>query len=403
MPVFDCDDKGLERSLREMHDIILDSGGVVHDQLVIRGRDGQLNLEAPFATEPNRPILTVPGEALLPVEKFELGLQGDEIGIVSVSGELTDLRKALLDLFVDVYNRTGKIAFHKRVSTLLLKIDDPTLFEKLYEARQRRGNYEKFFQGINLKDHDDLVIKSFLRTRQLGCKSNKDKAAVNMLAPLLDFVNNHPRSPIYNSGFPPQIGYTSSISRSCPKPNSDECYVSYGMNDSHDILLSYNYVESDTYFTRSVPINIELPFSGKRMDILSNQMQPIPKNKLPHSLRDMHAYFPPIHFKADDKNILEVGYLPIPQGKAPLALRRIIGFLVRTVAPDLSQAERKEVVQQAEKTILQRNIDYYTEFSRFLEGYKPRSDQEMIVDMARQMAAIQLENIRKYPLTKLAA
>ena len=64
----------------------------------------------------------------------------------------------------------------------------------------------------------------------------------------------------------------------------------------------------------------------------------------------------------------------------------------------MDQKEINNLVEITEKRVITENLSYYDELGRFLEEYKPKAGQDLVVNIARRMVAIQIENIRQYPL-----
>src|SRR5690606_28822123 len=80
-------------------------------------------------------ILILPKEALLPVEKFRLGLEGNDIVIKSHDKDLSKGQVEMMETMTALYNLTGKIADIKKTATLGLYYKDRPLFDLLLEGR----------------------------------------------------------------------------------------------------------------------------------------------------------------------------------------------------------------------------------------------------------------------------
>jgi hypothetical protein len=390
MAIFECNDKGLEQSLRRIYDIVMDSGGHVHDQLVIRAHNNQLCLATPSEIQRDAPLITVPEHLLVPLKDFKLGLDGDDIGINTVDDGITAERGELLELFVDIYNRTGKIKQHRHITPWIYALDDPALFEKLTEARRPRNGFG-ILKDIETCDRNNLLLGTFIKTRELNTKLGIGQ----VLMPLIDIANNHPRCQPLDGKHAENGEFTLSIYKGTAAEGSDECYVRYGYYDAHDTFLYYNYSTPDAIFTRSIPIDIELAGAGKlEVHAISSIIDR--DNLLPES-QDLQPYFPPVR-PANNRETLAVGFLPMPRSESPFALRRILASLIYTLSPDMDQKEINNLVEITEKRVITENLSYYDELGRFLEEYKPKAGQDLVVNIARRMVAIQIENIRQYPL-----
>ncbi len=119
--------------------------------------------------------------------------------------------------------------------------------------------------------------------------------------------------------------------------------------------------------------------------------------KLPDPLKDLRFYMPGMVVNRE-KEVVNLGFIYIPNNKAPHAMRRVLALAINCLSANLNQKQMMEAIRFAEKRIVDENLGYFKELSEYLKIYKPKPAVKLIAANARVVAAIQLENINNYEL-----
>lgn len=409
MVQFFSDDQDVERVLRKMCQQLKDHGGLVRHGLVIGSRKGDLVVRTPESIPDGAPILIVPKDCLLPVDKFKIGLKGDDMVIEGRDADLTTAQIELMDSMIELYNLTGKIAMQRKTSTLSMYYKDKDLIELVLGARSKKS---LAFVGDILKTDPEIFIQeNFIKSRVLGFRENAQDQAddetkkTKVLMPVIDFLNNHPAATGYYTNFGdsnlvmPEGGRFGqdgvAVRKSCPVAGSDECYVFYGPYDALDMLINYNYVETNASFVRSVPLDVKITGVGT-LNIRSVTAWPQHK-KLADQLKDLAFYIPGMQINAEKKQAM-LNFLYISQKNAPRAMRRVLALALNRMSGNaMTEAELLDAVRFAEKRVIDENLKHYDRLLAYLAACKPEKADKLIMENIKGMAETQLEKIRNYP------
>lgn len=419
MVKFACDDKDIEKALRRLHKQVVANGGLVYDGLTIGCKQGSFIITCDDKIAAGERIMVVPRDCLLPVGKFQLGLKGNSIIIKGHDKDLTQGQVEMMETMMELYNLSGKIKHQKEAATCTLIYKDRELFDLIFKTRNR--HQVLYVQKLVEKGRSSFYIDSFLKTRVLGFAdeppdvktktqtvTHKNGGKIQVLMPLIDFLNHHPQASGFFTSFKTgtdfgEKGETETINphrdgvavlKCCPVKGSGECFVNYGPFDAADTLLNYNYVETQTKFVRSVPMQIKIPGAGT-LKIIGVTSRPDFKD-LPEKVRDLKSYIPGMKIEAKKKTVT-LGFLIIPQEQAPRALRRVLTLAINQGRFVNTEAELKKAVFYAEKQVIAENLRHFTELAAYLELYEPTPATRLIVNNAKVMAHIQLEKIKNYP------
>ncbi len=428
MTTFICDDPEVESLLQTMRQQVVDNGGFIHDDLVFECQNGDLKVRVPDSVPGGERIMMLPKICLLPHGKFKLGLKDDAIVIESHDADISDLQVSLMNTMIAVYNRTGKVAASRNGSTMALYYNEPDLFERLADGRNK--SEMAFIQNLPETETDDFALNVFIKTRVLGYKEVLDDgrtgdeggedddraqavkeppfARTQVLMPMIDFLNHHPAAGGFlvrsdyddiaepeaprHPALPDEDGIA--VVNSCPVDGSDECFVCYGTYDALDTLLHYNYVEQYAGYMRSVPLTVSLPGYCK---IVIRAAAARPRfTKLPDQLRDLVFFLPAMTPDAGKKTIT-LSHLLIPQARAPRALRRVLGAAMSRLGLSIPNDEMLAQVKIAEAKIVEANLRFYEELGGYLDQHPLSPDYELIAENIRLVIETQLRNLRAYP------
>jgi hypothetical protein len=191
MTEFKCDNKSIEKTLRNLYQLVIESGGLIHEKLTISSNNGELQINASDEIRPSKEIITLPKECLLPVNKFKLDLNGYNIVMLSHDKDLSDGQVAMIELF----NLTKKIQAHKKTSTFSLYYNGKDLLDMLLKSRSK--NEVSFVTKIEGLSKNSFYLESYLNTRTLGIRDTGKADKVKFIMPFIEFLNHHVKSPPY--------------------------------------------------------------------------------------------------------------------------------------------------------------------------------------------------------------
>jgi len=400
-----CDDAAIEKTLIDLYRQVQAGGGFVHDKLTIASKQGEFQILAADDVPQAEKILMLPKQCLLPADSFTLGLEDNTIIIKAHDETLSSAQVEMMETMVALYNLTGKIATQKRISTLSLYYEDTALFEMLLRGRSKEGVAP--FEEMVAREKNDFYIQSFIKTRVLGFKVAGRKSAgqhekINVLMPIIDFLNHHPAAAGFvrrfagggGSGGEDQDQGEVTILKYSPARDNEECYVNYGPYEALDTLLHYNYTDRNAGFVRSVPLTYRLPGVGT-ISVCSSVGR-VEFKSLPEKLQNIRFYIP--GFTTDrDRNDVELSFLYIPLGNAPRSMRRVLALALNKLAEGMDEADRVRHVRLMEKQIIGENVKYYSGLLDYMESCELKPELTQIGENIREMARHQLLMIRNYP------
>ncbi len=376
------DNSEIEHHLQILVKLCLEGSAELNDRLNIRSFEGDLSISAPAELPTNETLIKLPPTVLLPIPSFELELRDTEISIASISGELSATQQKLLESMVAIYNITDKVHRYQSCSTDTLYHLDRELLVRLTNT-QYVSNYDAWSK-------ENFLLQSFLKSRYLKKKvaENSDEK-VSVLMPLVDFFNHHPLAPGFSGG-----AKAIKVTRYSDPEGGEECYVRYGRQDDHQILVGYGYTETRCPAVLSIPM--ELPIGNTAtLKLLRNYSAKHNFKQLPTALNDLAAYLSPVQF-SEDKRSLTLGCLRIPPKNAPRAMRRILSFWINRMDHGGTRSEVSRLVDEAEITIVDKNHSYYTKLLSDLESCAPVPGTEIQVENIKIMARSQLNKIEAY-------
>jgi len=392
-----CDHVEIERSLRRLASLVQKNDGWLDERLIIRYERGGFSVHAKANGAQSNWIIKMPPSCLLPTDQFQLNLVGDDICIQSHTSELSGRRLDLLDAVLELWNQSGKIVTQKETTFWSLSENDPELFKHLVAGRNTQF-YAKLEDHLYAKDQSEhLLIKGFLESRTSGLTLNLASAErTQMLMPIIELLNHHPVAPSYAYFVNQHEQNQLAIKEFCPHPETTECFVRYGHYDAYDLLLNYGYVERNTFFIRSIPMEISFPGLGV-MRVFTSTGQLSSKN-LPPQIAGLGVFLPKF-FIDRNAGVADVGYLLIPQETAPHALRRVLSFIIFHLDPKLSPKKVADFTEMAEKQVLAENTKFYQDLLEYLQHLDSTGKNKHVLQVrsAREMANVQLSKLAKYP------
>ncbi len=391
-----CDDKVVESCVKKLEGLVLEQGGVLDEGIQFCCEDGVLSINLPAGNRGNNVLLAIPKTTLLPVGQVEFGLSGDDIYIESCAPALTGAQRTLFDVMIELYNLTRKIVQHKENFLWIAGMrDDPAFFDRVTEGRTFEFEDDSLVRTTET-DENKRVLNSFIKSRAIECRMERENEKTLVLMPLIDFVNHHPSVPGYKHRFDQRDDVWMKVLKALPVEGSTECFVNYGRYDAYDTLIHYGFVEPNARFVRSIPMEIAVSDFGV-VKIHAHSGKTAHK-KLPDEIADLHAFLP--SFGLTREGYLEASSVMIPCGHSPHALRRVLGLLIRQAAkhvfPDLNGKELVAYVLNAEEQVISKNIAFYKSLQAYLHEYRGRMRGSVSYVSTLLMADIQLEKLAAY-------
>lgn len=397
MADFDTDNQDVEKLLMSLCNLIVENGGFIDDRLTFTCKKGDLRVIAPKGIDEGKAIISLPGQCLLPLDLFDLVLQGNDLVLKAYDKSVSDVRLTLMRKTIELYNRTNKIEFHKKTSLFGTHYHDPALAAAILSCR----DYEDLllYKKVQSMNHMDFILYDYIHTRGIFTNDRKQgNEQAFYAAPIIDCTNHSGKA--YNfmalSGNDMRNGL--SILGYCSPGNTRECFVSYGFFDAADTLILHNFVDENASFVRSVPLTIEIPGTGVLR--IQSGYQKLQQPEIPQPYQDLFGIFPGFASNQEKREVI-LSFICLPQENKPGALRRILLLAWGQIISD--ERRLKEAVLISEAKIIDENLIRYTKILTYLESYAASSETETVVKNARLMAQTQIRKIKMYPLFEESA
>jgi len=402
------DNAAIEKNLHVLKNTILEYGGALDPDLVIRCEGSNLSVEKYGFANPDKPLIALPGELLLPTEKMGLSVKNDEIHIDPPAGGLTDVQRKMADTMIELYNLTGKVPAHKESCCWFLFKDAPDLLERLMTARTLNPMQKKMMafckSNATQEETDQLLCETYIKMRTIGHRqASGDQMVVSPdIMPVVDFINHHGSGAFFGfrNGFDakePNREFLL-INDNRPLAFSNECFAFYNQMDALDSFAMYGFADAYSPYVRSIPIELEIPRTGKI--VVNAALSAMHKGVLPKNAAGLRPYIPAT--LRNEGDTLEITNLLIPTNTmAPHALRRVLRLLMTNrvaLKRTLSTNEIWQAVLAAEEKIINENIAFYQDLLTLLDKEIKSADthRASLVRAVRGVANLQLAKLYKY-------
>jgi hypothetical protein len=292
-----------------------------------------------------------------------------------------------MEAMLDLYNLTNKLAVHRQTSPWSLVASHPEILPHLLSGRT-----PEYRDLIVSGKRDEVVLKSFFKTRVLGYTETETSPSYAVLMPILDAMNHHSDAVQYDVDNRSTQGPVLSIARSRPLPGTgNECFACYGIHDCFDGWMVYGFIDESPRFVRSLQFGIDLPGLGtiQTTDAFAGRSEA----DLPLPVSDLRFYIPKL-FRRTQRRI-DIASVLVPGPQAPRALRRTLAFLIAELNP--GQPPSRELVLHLEQQIITANTTYYQTLADFLHAMPLKDEQQRpILDNFIRMCELQLGHLRDY-------
>ena len=357
-----ADDQYTEAALQKFVALLRTAGAAMANGLVIKCVAGNLRIEAPTVRR-GAMLIRMPQHCLIPLKAFRFAVAGDEIVISFPHRRLTKATVAITEAMFEIYNLSGKLAQHRRMSPWSLIASQPDLLS--YITPPFRDDFP--FSAGDIKSGNDakVMLASFLHSRLFSHKESEQAKPSPVLVPITDFLNHHWKGEPYS--YDSHRAVVMRRSDSMPGKGG-ECFASYGLHDAYDTWLTYGFVDEEVPFVRSVATVLDVPAVGTIL--VGDAPVGHESDKMDPVAQDLQFYVPRILSRRGKR--LRVGAVIIPGPQAPRTLRRAL----RTVIQELGAPRQRHntLVRLAEEQILDANLTYYDEFKSCLERLSTDND-----------------------------
>lgn len=387
------DDPNLEELFSRISRLVVENGGWIHPKVTIVSEGGELSVRSELARDSMEEIFRIPETCLPCLNDFEFGLDDDVLFIERRPAEISSIHGEILQLVIDIYNLSGKVASHRCVSPWFSLSGAPEVLEHLYGGRVGARKLGRLYGHYKAGDLKNLLLGSLFCTRQLGFKASTKKVSEPVLIPVVDCLNHHWMGGGFKVGKRAGEGINElSVVNSKPIYGSDECFVCYSKCDRLDSYLLFNFIDNSAPLVRSIPLQIALP-NASIMYVYSQNL-PTYVGKLPVDVENVRQYIPE-YFGRNQKGFA-VSHLLIPGEKEPAALRRTLEFVIGTACSGLVGDPLKGYVSMVERYVVQENIKYYEELSRKTDAVSLGTVAPDVIEGLRELARAQLCMLRAY-------
>ena len=223
-PLVDAEDPLVADVLAGTLEVIREVGGFVAPTTRLIERGGQLSIVS--AADDDAPLLRIPRECFVRVDRVTWAEQEGRMVIVEVPDEFTDIETELLYLQVTLHNSCGKLDWMTRTHPSL----DPNLHEDLVDAVRQ---IIPSFRNPMMAATDVLWANRCFRIPLV-----EGQPAERALIPVIDMLNHHPDGATAN-----WTGEDFEVSTSKPF-GTNECALDYGMNrDALEMAVVYGFTD----------------------------------------------------------------------------------------------------------------------------------------------------------------
>jgi len=389
------DNKAIQRELASLGKCMQDNGTWIHPDITIAyTEETGLSIQMERTSNPRDFIIKVPVEQLVPYELLNMAVKGNDFVIDPDKDKLSPVQIDLAERMIEIYNLTNKVEFHKSENAWILFREAPELLDLLLEAFSWSPSieyYSNFLHGLeDAASMDQFILDSFSSSRFLGQKIHGSEKTVQVIMPIIDFLNHDYRGSGFASPTNPEEKQWIGVTCAQPFISRNECYASYGTNDALNSFLIYGFIDATAPYVRSIPLEIPIGDLGK-ITVYSLNMKS--KSSPSEQLQDLHQFMPKI--KKDKDGAVHLSHLFVTVPPFPRALRRILRHVIVTFCGhSVSEDFILEQTRAAERLVVGKNVAFYKEILKKIDQNKTAPSG--LIDRARHVATIQLSKLGNY-------
>ncbi len=251
-PLVDAESPLVADLLAGTLEIIREAGGFIAPTTRLIERSGQLSLGS--SADDNSPMLCIPRECFVRVDRVTWAEQESRMVIVEVPEEFSDIETEMLYLQVALHNACGKLEWMQRTHPSL----DPHLPDDLVNAVRE---LIPSFRNPMMAATDVLWANRCFRIPM-----TEGEAPERVLIPVVDLLNHHRDGAVGDwTGEDFEVGAL--------KPfGTSECALNYGMNrDALEMVVVYGFLDEHIHQT---PPMVRDPVALHRIIELSEGVTP---------------------------------------------------------------------------------------------------------------------------------
>lgn len=400
-----ANDPKIENAIQSLLDTLINAGSGFHSKLVIHEEGGGLSLETTEPMERGKEIIRLPRTVLMPGDQYGLDISGSDFVVEYPEHSIaTDLQRRIIDKMYEIYNLTNKIKLHEEYSFLLSLENTPSLIEKLGEGRQFiTGPYEEWMSwiktGMTSDQRKSLICDTYVKTRPLGYSDPVRESSVNMIMPILDFMNHNWEGGAFSVGQGVTRKGDLTMQSSQPFKDSLQCYANYGIMDAFDTLVRYDFVDKSAPILRSVAVDIDGPAGNGETIQIKNKIGVFCKKELSKEMQDLRRHIPDFSFEGDQ---MIVSHILLPLDTSKFALVRVLNMILAAYHKHHSTTFNEEKAKvwriRAQETIIEKNKAYYKDLLSFIEALPQEQRESFGVARVKDLAQYQLQKVDDYKI-----
>lgn len=258
MPIFTGDASDIE-PLHNLCRLLLDNGAWLHRELVIHAEGGDLSLRGARPDTERASYMRVPVQLMPALQDFTLLTDRDrQLCAVPVRKDIDPLQQRVMQLMLELYNRTGKLAQWEASYPGFAWQNQDEIMQHLFSARPINSCQPIYAAIKNRQIIENTLPHSFMGSRKFIMRHQYSGRAenVHVLMPLVDCLNHHSLAEGFRIHETPQPAVMRVLTR--PQGEQGELFVSYNQFDAVDTLLLYGFVDSQAPFLFSVPCSVQV-------------------------------------------------------------------------------------------------------------------------------------------------
>lgn len=281
----DSDDPAVRRLLATIAETVVEHGGYVHPQLVVRHHGASLWLELPRTANPHLtgddgtvldrphpaapPLLIIPDDLHIPVTDLDWIPSDSELAYRGSTDHLSIAQRTILDAMVALFNAVDKVSMIGQSYARHSLAADPELLAKLQQARP---GFKPFGEVTVDDGMADSPAATVVRSRLRSGMVEGEEGPIGFFMPMIDLLNHHPYGSRYERT--PEGHWLIRVHHPGP---TDQVFVRYNAADSLGNALGLGYAETATRFVSSVACRFWLPGVGEvRVIGMSGRMRRVP-------------------------------------------------------------------------------------------------------------------------------
>ena len=245
-----ADNPAVESCINEILALTREAGAEFAAGLVLRAEKGNMRAEA--AAADGKLLVRMPESCLIPPADFLFGLDDGDNLLAEPEGGVTRLRARLMQLMLELFNLTGKIARHRHSLPWWLAAEHPEILPLILNLRDNEV-VRAYADAARAGPDNTFTIETFFLSRTLVLKKDDKTPPIRVLMPVVDFMNHHHKGSPYST-ISDAKGFGLAMLNRQPVAGSAECFARYG---DHDTLTSWQHFGFVSEYAPASPANAD--------------------------------------------------------------------------------------------------------------------------------------------------